>query len=115
MREVVIDELINYGRLARIPENRRMYYTPLAMYKKSGASVNMTQDRFNQIDRIVSNLKKRDEQAQVAMLYHISEGYSYATIARLVSKQFKIKISDRTAKQLAETGIALVEGTLYPL
>lgn len=106
-----IAELIEYGKLARIKENRRMWYPAKSCYviAKSGDSINITPERFEYIDRVMSELKRRDPVGREALLYYFVDGLEYKAIAR------KLKCGYGKSRELVQNTIASVEMILYPM
>ena len=116
-RSDTIAELIEYGRMARIKENRKMYYPAHSCYtiKKSGSSPNISPERYEYIDSIVSKLKNRDYEGQQALLFYYVDGMPYQVVAKKITKLTGLKCSYNKARELVENTVALVEGTLYPI
>ena len=116
-RADTIAELIEYGKLARIKENRRMWYPAKSCYvvAKSGDSINISPERFEYIDSIVSKLKNRDYEGQQALLFYYVDGMPYQVVAKKITKLTGLKCSYNKARELVDNTVALVEGTLYPI
>lgn len=106
-----ISELIEYGKLARIKDNRKMWYPAKSCYVvvKSGESINITQERYQYIDRILSELKHRNPEGREAFLFYFVDGMDYRAIAKC------FKCSHSKARAIVQNTISSVEMVLYPL